>query len=100
MSQSQSSSPSPSSSGGYDYPRFVVYTSTNITDGDPTTHQLVPPGAKQYEDFQEGKIHDVENPADVIDLDADKYTEIEWCLQATEYAEVDETYEFRMTKGE
>lgn len=28
-----------------------------------------------------------------------KYTEIEWCIQATEYAETDETYEFRVTKG-
>jgi len=99
MSQSQSSSPSPSPSGGYDYPRFVVHTSTNITNGDPTTNQLIPPGAKQYEDFQAGKIHDVSNPADLIDLASDKYTEIEWCVQATDYAEIGETYEFRVTKG-
>ncbi len=28
-----------------------------------------------------------------------KYTEIEWCIQATDYAEIGSTYEFRVTKG-
>ena len=28
-----------------------------------------------------------------------KYTEIEWCIKATDYAEVGVTYEFRVTKG-
>jgi len=99
MSKSQSPSLSASPSAGYDYTRFIIHSSSNIIDGEITTHQLVPPGVKQYEDFQDGVLHDVSNPADSINLNSDKYTEIEWCLQATDEAEVGETYEFRVTKG-
>jgi hypothetical protein len=49
---------------------------------------------------QAGRIQDDENPADAIDLTADKYTEVEFCIKATDTAEEGATYEFRITKGD
>jgi len=72
--------------------------STYIGDsGADTTHQLTPPGVKTTDDFQTGRIQDDENPCDSIDLGDGKYTELEWCIQASDDAEVDAIYEFRVT---
>lgn len=43
-------------------------------------------------------MQDDENPADAIDLAADKYTELEWSLQAVNGVALNaEVYEFRVT---
>jgi len=74
---------------------FVLSLSDEFVDGAATTVQLLAPATKDTGDFQAGKIHESSNPADAIDLDADKYTEVEFCLKATEYAgEV--SYDFRI----
>ncbi len=78
---------------------FDLVDSANIVaSGENTTAQLTPPATKDTGDFQAGHIQDDENPADAIDLVSDKYTEVEWCIKATDAAEVDATYEFRITK--
>ncbi len=101
-SQSSSVSPSisPSASPSIAGPPFVLVGSTYIVaSGENTTGQLTSPAGKDGTYFQAGRIQDDENPADAIDLASDKYTEIEWCIKATDEAEVDATYEFRITKG-
>ncbi len=98
-SESPSTSPTASPSEGYENPRFVLVDSPYIVaSGEITTAQLTAPAGKTTADFQAGRIQDDENPTDVIDLAVGKYTEIEWCIKATEYAEVDATYQFRVTK--
>lgn len=95
---SPSVSPSTSPSAGEEYACFILSGSPNIAaSGENTTAQLTSPDGKDTDDFQAGRIADDENPMDSIDLAIGKYTEIEWCIQATNYAEVDETYEFRVT---
>ncbi len=100
-SQSSSISPSisPSASPSVADPPFVLVDSAYIVaSGEDTTFQLTPPGIKDTGSFQAGRIQDDENPADPINLVSDKYTEIEWCIKATDETEVDATYEFRVTK--
>ena len=94
---SPSVSPSFSPSEGGENPCFVLSGSTNILDvGEPTTAQLTEPGGGSV--FQAGLITDNDNPLDSIDLGNNVYTELEWCIQATSYAETGATYEFRVTK--
>ncbi len=99
-SASPSTSPSASPSEWLEYPRFVLVDSPYITaGGEVTTAQLTAPAGKvSGTHFGAGRIQDDENPTDNIDLTANKYTEIEWCIKATDYAEVDATYQFRATK--
>ncbi len=79
---------------------FQMSDSAYISDsGEDTTYQLTPPGGKSASDFQAGKIRDNANPVDLIDLGLDKYTEIEFCMQAKDAAEQDSIYEFRITKS-
>lgn len=48
--------------------------------GANTTVQLTAPSGKSTSDFDAGRIQDDENPADAVDITADDYTEMEWCL--------------------
>ncbi len=95
-STSPSKSPSASPSAWLENPRFILVDSPYIiAGGEVTTAQLTAPDGKV---FQAGRIQDDENPTDGIDLTVNKYTEIEWCIKATDDAEVDATYQFRVTK--
>lgn len=79
---------------------FVLSASTNIGDsGQVTTALLTAPAGKTTGDFQAGQIADDENPHDAIDLTSDKYTEIEWSIQATDNVVEYEPYEFRVTSN-
>ncbi|MFI5401311.1 MAG: hypothetical protein ACHQ1G_00015 [Planctomycetota bacterium] len=73
---------------------FVMSASTNIAaSGENTTAQLSSPGGS----FAAGRIQDDENPADAVDIGSGGYTEMEWCVKATDDAEDDWTYPFRVT---
>ena len=76
---------------------FTIIDSANITDEEVTTAQLTSPAGKDSGDFQAGMMKDESETAEGIDLAADKYTEIEYCIQAEAAAEIGETYEFRLT---
>jgi len=71
--------------------------SANITDEEVTTAQLTAPAGKDGGDFQAGMMKDLGETAEGIDLGSGKYTEIEFCIEATDQAEIGETYEFRVT---
>ena len=74
--------------------------SSNITaSGENTTVQLTAPAGKSTSDFVAGRMQDDENPADAVDITADDYTELEWCLTATAAASVSDVYQFRITNA-
>jgi hypothetical protein len=64
-----------------------------------TTALLIPPAGRTVSDFVAGRISDDTNPLPSLTIAQNKYTEIEWCLQASEDALVGDTYEFRITRG-
>lgn len=71
--------------------------SANITaSGEATTALLTPPNTGN---FRAGRLMDDENPSDAIDLAADEYTELEWCLTATSNATLGAAYQFRVKIG-
>lgn len=81
-----------------DQEAFVITLSAFIDpSGENTTAMLTAPSGKTTGDFEAGRIQDDENPADSVDLGEDKYTEYEWCIEATDAAEDDADYEFRVT---
>jgi hypothetical protein len=62
---------------------IYVSPSSNITaGGEATTARLTAPSGKTTSDFVTGRRWDDENGSDSIDVTADDYTELEWCLQA------------------
>lgn len=73
---------------------IALAPSTNITDGDPTTFQLIPPATKATTDFVAGKISDETNPVSVT-ITSDNYTELEWSISVN--AEQDEVFDLRVT---
>ena len=74
--------------------------SSNIAaSGENTTVQLSAPAGKSTSDFVAGRMQDDENPADAVDITADDYTELEWCLTATAAASVGNVYQFRVTSA-
>lgn len=78
---------------------ILMSASGNITaSGENTTAQLTPPSGKTTGDFSAGRIQDDENPADAVDIGANDYTELEWCLIATTFAATDDVYTFRVIK--
>lgn len=78
---------------------FELALSSNFTDSDATTAQLTAPSGKTSgADFQAGEMCETSNPAPAINLGSGKYTEVEWCIQATTDAENAAQYEFRVTK--
>ena len=93
---------------GYDYDGAeVTFTtanwpirlslSSNFAPG-ATTVQLTPPATKLTSDFVAGRIEEAANPATAIDITLDKYTEIEWSIQAMSGVAVNaDVYEFRVT---
>jgi hypothetical protein len=78
---------------------FDMAASGNIAaSGEATTFQLNAPSGKSTTDFDAGRIQDDENPADAIDIDADDYSEFEWCIAANTDAR-DVQYAFRVTRN-
>lgn len=78
---------------------IIMAASANITaSGADTTVQLTSPSGKTTSDFDAGRIQDDENPADAVTCDSDDYTEMEWCLEASEDADGN-TYQFRVTNS-
>lgn len=84
---------------GAEYLPFVLSASANIAAGGATatTAILTSPGAKTGSDFQAGYISDDTNPLPSLSLTADKYTELEFSIKATEYAEDNTSYQFQVT---
>lgn len=80
-------------------PAFQMAASSDITaSGENTTAQLTPPSGKTTSDFDAGRIGDDENPLDAVDLTADDYSELEWCVQANGAAvSAGQVYQFRVT---
>ncbi len=80
---------------------ILLSPSANITaGGEATIAQLAAPSGKTTSDFTVGRMQDDENPADAVDISADDYTEMEWCLTAVSgVAAVGEEYDFRVTKA-
>lgn len=79
-------------------PKFALSASTNFTNGAATTAQLTAPSGKTSgADFQAGTINETSNPTAALDLGSGKYTEIEWCIKATDDAVAAAQYEFRVT---
>lgn len=75
-----------------------ISLSPNFADGDATTAQLTAPtGKTSGSDFQAGKMSDLSNPMAAINLASDKYTEVEFCIQANTGAVG--SYEFRLTSN-
>lgn len=76
---------------------MLMATSANITaSGEATTALLSVPGGKS---FTAGRMQDDENPADAVDIAVDRYTELEWSLQAQSTATNGNIYTFRVTKA-
>jgi Peptidase family C25/Propeptide_C25/Concanavalin A-like lectin/glucanases superfamily/Domain of unknown function (DUF2341) len=77
---------------------ILMSASSNIAaGGENTTAQLTPPSGKTTSNFTTGRIQDDENPADAVDIANNYYTELEWCLIATDAAQWGDTYQFRVT---
>lgn len=80
-----------------DTPAFSLALSSNFTNGATTTFQLAAPAGKTTSDFQSGIISESSNPITGFNFTSGKYTELEWCLEATTDAENAAQYEFRVT---
>lgn len=79
---------------------IIMAASSNITAGGAnTTARLTAPSGKTTSDFTAGRIQDDENPCDAINIAADQYTEIAWCLKFQSPAVDDDAYDFRVTVG-
>jgi hypothetical protein len=78
-------------------PEIIYATSTQYADGDATTFQLTAPSGKTTSDFDAGVMVEGQALADTVNITADDYTEIEWCLKAQTPAVATDVYEFRVT---
>ena len=79
---------------------IMLASSSNITaSGENTTVQLSAPSGKTTGDFVVGRIQDDENPADLIDITNDDYTEVEWCIVAKNNAINTDVMDFRVTSS-
>lgn len=77
-----------------------VATSSNIAGGgEATTARLTAPSGKSTSDFVTGRRWDDENGTDSIDITADDYTEVEWCIQAQAPAAAGDYFDFRVYSG-
>jgi len=80
---------------------IILSPSSNIgASGAATTVQLTAPSGKTTSNFVAGRIQDDENPADAVSIMLTKYTEMEWCLMATDEAVEGGVYEFRVVYQE
>lgn len=78
---------------------IYVSPSTHITaSGEATTALLTPPSGKSTSDFDAGRIQDDENPADLVTISSDDYTELEWSIGANSSAR-GFVYQFRVTRN-
>lgn len=80
---------------------FILAASANIAaGGEATTARLTAPAGKTGTDFQAGRRWDDENGTDALDLAADTWTVLGWCLKPIAPAAVDgDAYDFRVTVG-
>lgn len=79
---------------------IYIAPSANIAaGGEATTAQLTAPSGKSTSDFVAGRLWDDENGSDSIDITADDYTEVEWCLQAQSPAVNGDYFDFRVYAG-
>jgi hypothetical protein len=74
----------------------LVLSSNIVALGQSTTAQLTPPSGKTTSNFTTGRIQEDMNPAAAIDIASGNYTEIEWCVKATDLADSSITYQFRV----
>jgi hypothetical protein len=82
--------------------KVELKASSNIASGgEATTAQLIPPAGKTTADFVTGRMWDDESGLDDITIGADKYTELEFCLQAVSAngAVPTDHFDFRVTIG-
>jgi hypothetical protein len=79
---------------------LYVATSSNITaSGEATTARLTAPSGKSTSDFVTGRIWDDENGSDSIDITADDYTEVAWCVKTQSPAVDTDYWEFKVYAG-
>ncbi len=79
---------------------LYVAQSANIPDGgEDTTPRLDPPSGKTIANFVTGRRWDDENGTDIINITADGYAPVEWCLRAQAPAQNGDYYEFRVYAG-
>jgi hypothetical protein len=79
---------------------LYIAPSSNITaGGEATTARLTPPSGKTTSDFVAGRRWDDENGADSLDITADDYTEVGWCLQSQSPATNGDYWDFRVYAG-
>lgn len=79
---------------------LYVAPSANITaGGEATTARLTAPSGKTTSDFTTGRRWDDENGSDSLDIAADFYTEVEWCLRAQAPAVNTDYWDFRVYAG-
>jgi hypothetical protein len=79
---------------------LYVSPSANIAaGGEATTARLAAPAGKTTSDFVAGRRWDDENGADSVDVTADDYTELEWCLQAQSPASNGDFFDLRVYAG-
>lgn len=77
---------------------IIMSASANVTaGGEATTARLTAPAGKSTSDFVTGRMWDNENGTDAIDITADDYTELAWCIKAQSPAAGGDTYQFRVT---
>jgi hypothetical protein len=78
-------------------PAVIYATSSQYADGAATTAQLTAPSGKSTSNFTDGVMVEAQALADAVDIVADEYTEIEWCLKAQTPAVDTDVFEFRVT---
>lgn len=90
---------------GTDYSgHWHIATSTNITDAEATTNIFDGGGSvsaltdENYA-FVAGEVRDLQNTTSAITLESDKFTEIEFSVEATNNATADPPYCFRVTNS-
>jgi hypothetical protein len=76
---------------------FQLSASGNITaSGENTTAQLSAPASGS---FAAGRLQDDENPADLVDLALNEYSEWEWSITSSANVTTDDVYQFRVTRN-
>ena len=78
-------------------PAITLSPSTQFADGDSTTAQLTPPSGKTTGNFTAGEMQESMNPGAAVDIANAYYTELGWCLTATDTAQYGDVYQFRVT---
>lgn len=78
---------------------YVAASSNIASGGEATTARLSAPSGKSTSDFVVGRRWDDKNGTDTIDITADDYTEVEWCLKVQAPAANADYFDFRVYAG-